>query len=412
MKACPTILIFVTMATVLTWGGNGKGAEPEPGLTAVTTALPHWRVRLAAITSKGQIAAISGATVQSWRQPGDIIMQSGGQTLRLATAQLLSLRRSVKSTAAVEPAISTWWLHLRTGDVFPGKPVASKSGKLTFCSAVFGGIHIPWDQIAALSRRRAVMTVNKSIHDHLRFRNGDRLSGAMLKFSRQRVQWKSMLGTISIPLARIAQIKLAQTLRFPIPRGPRIRITYRDGTVITATKMDWQGTHIRLNPVGLAAVSCGVADVTKIDILGGHLIWLTTLTPQQYIQIPYVGDAWPLEKDKNCIGETLRADGRVFAHGLGLQVAATLTYALAGRYTQLTFIPAMDHTARPWGTATVSVWADGKRLFVSKLLKPGAALHPVSLKVAGVRLLKFKVDGGTRFGVRGRVDLLDAALLK
>ncbi len=413
MKALPSILMSVAMATVLMLCGlSSQGAIPEKGLTVVTTAIPHWRVRLATMARNGYIAVLPAATIQAWRQPGDITLLSDGHTLHLSTVQIVSLRRNFKSAAMAAPAMSPWWLYLRTGDALPGRPALSKSGKLLFFSAVFGAIHIPWNQVAVLSRQRAIKTGNGSIHDHLRFRNGDNLVGTMLQFSPQKVLWKSTLGTISIPLARIAEIRLAPTLPPPIPRGPQIRITCRDGTVLTATQIVWHGARLRLQPVAMEAVTSGVDDVSTIDILGGQLIWLTALTPKHYEQIPYTGEAWPLEKDKNCIGQPLRADGRVFHHGLGLQVAAKLSYTLAGRYSHLTFIPAMDHSARPWGTATIRVLADGRQLFISKLLKPGAALHPVNLNIAGVRRLEFEVDGGTRFGVRGRVDLLDAALLK
>lgn len=339
-------------------------------------------------------------------------MQAGGHTFNLTPSGLLSLRRKVHSAKAAASEPAAWWLQLRTGDLLPGEPLESKAEMFVFHSMLFGAIQVPLDDVAALSRAKAPAYQTAPAHDLMHFINGDKLSGAMLRFSPPNVTWKSSLGTISIPLTRISAIILAQTLPPSIPHGPLIRLTGTDGTVLTTSSISWHGDQMRLAPVALTALSCALDAVRKIDIVDGNITWLTAMTPRRYIQTPYVGSTWPLMENENCAGHALRAGGKVFRHGLGTHVAARLTYDLADRYTMLTFIPAMDQSARPWGAGTVSVLADGQRIFTSNILTPGADLHPVMLKVHGVKTLQFQFTGTNVFGVRGRVDLLDAALLK
>ncbi len=389
------------------------GAPLMAGATAANTGgVPHWRVRLAAITKSGAIASVRSATVMSWTPQGNITIETQGKTLKFSIADVLSMRRINHGTPTTAATRAVWWLRMRTGDELPGNPLESKNGKLTFKSVVFGTLIVPLDDVEALSRTQDAATKSASAQDHLTFINGDTLSGTMLKFTPQGVQWNSSLGTITIPLARIKTIMLAQTLPPVIPGGPLIRVTCTDGTVMTATHITWNALAISFNPVALAAVTCGVDDVRKIDILGGRITWLTAIKPEHYVQTPYTGAPWPLMINKNSLGQALHTDGRVFHHGLGIHVAAKLTYALDSRYSTLAFIPAMDQSARPWGTATVSVTADGKRIFKSGVLQAGTALQPVMVEVSGVKTLKISVDGTNRFGVRGRVNLLDAALLK
>ena len=380
--------------------------------SAHAATIPRWHVRLAAITKRGDIATISSAIIKAWTRKGEVTLQAGGQTFHLTASGLLSLRRTAHSAKAATSEPAPWWLQLRTGDLLPGEPLRSRAEMLVFHSMAFGTIQVPLDDVAALSRTKTAAYQTASAHDHLRFINGDTLSGAMLRFSPPDVTWNSSLGTIHIPLTRIRTITLAQTLPPPIPHGPLIRLTGTDGTVLTTSGISWQKNQLRLTPVELTTLSCAMNAVRKIDIVGGNITWLTTMTPNRYVQTPYVGSAWPLMENKNCVGHALRADGKVFRHGLGVHVAAKLSYDLADRCASLTFIPAMDHSARPWGAGTVSVLADGRRIFTSDILTPGTDLHPVMLNVHGVKTLEFQITGANVFGVRGRVDLLDAALLK
>jgi hypothetical protein len=387
---------------------------PLNGATQVTTSdtVPHWRVRLAALTKAGAIEVLPTAILESWTPQGTLTLETSGKTRKLSTVDVLSIHRINSAAQPASATLTPWWLRTRTGDALPGVPLASKNGILSFKSIVFGTLNIPLTDVAAISRMRRLSSKGATAHDHLTFINGDKLTGTMLKFTSHGVKWNSTLGTITIPMARINSIKLAQTLPPVPPGGPLIRVTCTDGTVITAKHINCTTHQITLTPTALPAVRCGVHDVEQIDILGGHIAWLTAMKPEHYFQTSYLGAPWPLMVNKNCMGKALRAGGRIFHHGLGVHVTASLIYAVNDRYTTLVFIPAMDQSASPWGMATVRVLGDGKQIFKSRALQPGAVLQPVRVSLAGVKTLEIQVDGTNHFGVRGRVDLLHAALLK
>lgn|GEM_PF-5574265 len=412
MNFCPTYpracLFLAAMALV----GMTPLPLPAQSPAAQHAAAARWRVRLAALTPTGRIKTISSAKVIAWTPTGHITLQTPKKNINLTTRELLSLHRSNRATRNTTKASSAWWLHLRTGDVLAGNPTGSHGGELAFHSRIFGNITVPLDDVAGLSRKRNTPLRTGITHDHLQFINGDKLSGAMLRFLPQSVQWQSTLGTITIPLARMEGINLAQTLTPPIYYGPHIRITCAGGTVVTATALTWHRQALILTAPALPPMKCSVNVISKLDIMGGDITWLTDMTPQRYVQIPYVGTPWRLQTNMNCIGQALRANGRIFRHGLGTHTAATLAYNLGNQYTSLTFIPAMDQSSRPWGAGTVTVQADGKPIYTSSLLKAGDVLQPVLLPVKHVKILTFIIKGINAFGVRGRVDLLDAALLK
>ncbi|MGC8539384.1 MAG: NPCBM/NEW2 domain-containing protein [Phycisphaerae bacterium] len=407
-------VFYRLIITLLAVGGFFYAAPPlvaQPG-TAPAIRAPQWRVRLAALTPRGRIQSIDSAQVSLWTSGGHVRLLAAGNTVNLATPELLSLRRSDIVVPARNAGPPPWWLHLRTGAVLAGNPVGTSGGIIAFDSLVFGKISVPVDDVAGLTRRRNTPMLHGIAHDHLQFINGDQLSGAMLQVLPQAVQWKSTLGTISIPLVRIATINLAKTLAPSIYRGPRVGITFSDGTMVTASAVAWRGTTLVLTVPSLAAIRCGVGMIQRIDILGGNLTWLTDLAPQKYVQTPYVGTPWPLVKNANCVLRRLKVNGRVFRHGLGTHVAARLIYNLADKYSKLTFIPAMDQSSRPWGACKVVVQADGKTVYTSGILRSGELLPPVLLSVKQVKVLEFIITGIHAYGVRGRVDILNAALLR
>ena len=405
-------VFYLMVFMLLTVGGSIYLAHPlvaQPG-TAPGVAL-RWRVRLAALTPRGRIKSIASAQVALWTSSGRIRLLAAGKTVNLTTRDLLSLRRGTGAVPERTSGPSPWWLHLRTGDVLAGTPMGSSGGKMAFDSLAFGNMTVPIDDVAGLTRKRTTPMLQGIAHDHVQFINGDRLSGAMLRLLPQAVQWKSTLGTISIPLARIETIHLAETLAPRVYHGPRIRMTFTDGTMVTASAVAWRGPSLVLTVPAIRPLSCGVAMLKRIDIVGGNMTWLTALTPKQYVQIPYVGTPWPLATNASCVLRKLNVNGRVFRHGLGTHVAARLTYNLADKYTQLTFIPAMDRSARPWGSCKVVVQADGKTIYTSGILRCGELLPPVLLSVRQVKILQFIITGIHAYGVRGRVDILNAALL-
>lgn len=412
LNFCPTYLRACLLLAAMALVGMTPLPLPAQSPAAQPAPAAPWRVRLAALTPQGRIKSIASAKVTAWTPTGHITLQTPKKIINLTTRELLSLHRSNGATLNTTKAPSAWWLHLRTGDVLAGNPMGSHDGKLAFHSRIFGNITVPLDDVAGLSRKRKTPILKGITHDHVQFINGDNLSGAMLRFLSHAVQWQSTLGTITIPLTRMEGINLAQTLAPPLYHGPQIRITCAGGTVVTATAVTWHRQTLLLTAPALPPMTCGVNLISKMDIIGGDITWLTDITPQRYVQIPYVGTPWRLQTNMNCIGQALRADGRIFRHGLGTHTAATLAYNLANQYTMLTFIPAMDQSSRPWGAGTVTVQADGKPIYTSSLLQAGDVLQPVLLPVKHVKILTFIIKGINAFGVRGRVDLLDAALLK
>ena len=87
-------------------------------------------------------------------------------------------------------------------------------------------------------------------------------------------------------------------------------------------------------------------------------------------------------------GKPLRIGTAQFAQGIGTHAPAELVFSLDGNYRWLTFYAGVSADMTEKGSVTVEVWADGKKVFDTGVLRIREEPRYVSVPVTGVKELK------------------------
>jgi hypothetical protein len=89
---------------------------------------------------------------------------------------------------------------------------------------------------------------------------------------------------------------------------------------------------------------------------------------------------------------TLR--GVVYTKGLGTHAASTITYNLAGGYTNFISDVGVDDEVNGNGTVVFQVWADGVKIYDSGLVTGSSPVQSINVSVAGVQQLQLVATNG------------------
>jgi hypothetical protein len=98
-------------------------------------------------------------------------------------------------------------------------------------------------------------------------------------------------------------------------------------------------------------------------------------------------------KDSND-GEVLSIGGRTFRKGLGVAIDSEVVYNLNSRYSKLFSDIGVDDSVGDDGSVTFEVYADGRKIFESGVVRGSDAARSLSLNVSGVSELKLVTTNG------------------
>lgn len=394
--------VGVALMTFL-WVSLGRAADSQTQLYwNITTAEPA--------VGQQEFVRLNKVQIRHWNYPGQIVVRSPALgNRRLPTRDILAVRLR---NAVVVPAVSAWQLVLRDGDILPGYPMGTRHENIIFHAAGLGIVHIPFNAVAGLRRARGVAIRNSlADHDSLYFNNDSHLTGAVVKIGRNRLVFQSKLGNTTIPLSRVNHIVLGGVAVSSARPVLGARIAFLNGASLRTPKFNWSNGELALvDPAG-KTISVPINQVARVGIVGGRAVWLTDLTPTRIDQVSWIGDNRPMRKNRCVTGRPLQANGKFFAHGLGVHVNCSVTYKIGGIYKYLMVRPAMDASAGVYGRANVMILADGKVVYSGHHLLAGMANAVVRVPLAGVQRLTLKAVDAGRYGVRGRVDWLNAVLV-
>ena len=129
-----------------------------------------------------------------------------------------------------------------------------------------------------------------------------------------------------------------------------------------------------------------------------------------------LGMVWHPRMGRSVSGGPLRAEGRDWTHGIGVHAPSRLTWELGGEFASLRLLAAVEDPARRGqlkGSVRFRVWADGKQLFESGVVRAGeAVLRLPSLALTGVQQLVLEVDDAGDGPVMDRAQWLRPILLR
>jgi hypothetical protein len=373
-------------------------------------------------------------SVNTW-MPGEglSVSTAAGNLVKTASRDVVSL----VSERAKAAGSGKWTLTLRNGDVLDGEPVGVTGQALSFAVAELGTIELPIKSLAILqfkeSKLAASATGAAADKDVVKLRNGDQMEGIFLSLDADKLKLAS--GADSTP----AELELGHVDRVSFGGvtaaravGPlAARVTFVSGSVLTVPLSDKDGAFswsvgdvVVRDPAGKPRKT--TADqIVSLEVLGGRVIFLTELDPAKDKQVSYLDTQWPTQVNRNVLGQPLKAGKVIYARGLGVHTRSVLTYDLAaaggggeggaagsGGFETLMLRAGVDDSAAPYGEASLSVVLDGKVLWEGRNMKAGQVSEELRLPVKDGKMLELRAEPAGRLDVLGRVDWLNAALVR
>ncbi|HVX83852.1 MAG TPA: NPCBM/NEW2 domain-containing protein [Phycisphaerae bacterium] len=391
--------------------------------TLTATALParaDWHLTTADLSHQ------SGFTINTWTPDAGLsITAAGGKLQTLPTRDVVLLADDRQASPATGPDI--WRLRLRNGDLIFGQPQSMSGQSITIKTTDLGNVSLPLKAAVELLRwdgqpHRAPGPGHDQ--DVVYLGNGDTRKGIVVGLTPEKLQIAMGADNIqsSLDFSGIDSVAFGGVAA---PRGVpplSLRITTTAGTALTIPldkpgNFSWSIPAISFaDPAGPDPHKIVPDRIVSLEVLGGRLVYLSDIDPAKDEQSTFMGTSYPTRPNANVTGGPLRVAGTTYDRGLGVHTHSVLTYNLDGNFDTLTFRPAVDDSAGPQGEANLAVAIDGKIAWHADNLKGlgphAAAPEQVSLPIKGAHTIELRADSPGRMDVLGRVDWLDAALLR
>lgn len=324
--------------------------------------------------------------------------------------KLLVLERSNPAPLAA----SKWRVYLVGDEQILGEPIEMKGEDLRFKTAPLGEVNVPLKRVVAMVKAggSAGELPENRTEDQVTLANGDVVTGIISEFSATTVTVQRTGGeTTPVPMDAISRVVLASTGGNPEEQSRSFRVTLSDGTSISTPVVQLDGSRLRVEAFN-GKQGIPIAAVKSIEQINGPVVWLSSLTPQEDVQIPYYGDR-PRKSARNLtvLGQPLRFGSQTFARGIGVHSLSRLTYAVDPSFRVFRTQYAIDGEL-PWADVTVRVKLDGKTVHEQKNVKSGKLASVVSVDLNGAKTLTLEVDYGENYDVQDRLNWIEAAMLR
>ncbi|CAN5679761.1 hypothetical protein BH09PLA1_BH09PLA1_35770 [soil metagenome] len=348
----------------------------------------------------------------------DVAPVAGGEMRHVAREQFLELQRGI----SVAPTNSGRFIaHLVDGDRFSGDPVGSSGEIVNWNSRALGEIKLSMRNLRAIARTDA--TVDLAAHeprgeDVIVLSNGDSVRGVIASISASAASIQPSTGgeATNVPLESIAAMLFASA-GTAAPRtdelkpSARFRVELADGTSLSVLNPTLRDDALKLDGRAGALGSVPLSSVVSIEQVNGPVSWLSTLTPSENVQTPYLDLSWPARMDATVSGEPIRANGRVIRHGIGVHSYSRIAWPIDPSMLAFRTQYAIDGD-QPYADVTVRIKLDGKIAHELKSLRAGAVSPVVELATNGARTITLEIDYGANADVQDRVNWIESALLR
>ena len=289
-----------------------------------------------------------------------------------------------------------------------GKETSAPAAFLSYlCLSVPAGVD---DPVGFLSR----LEKTKRPKDLLFLKNGDRLEGTLVFPSRGSIYTLNQAErSVATPFEQVAVVAISTELQ----ARPRTKKVF--ASVVTTSGSRLQITKARLDPAGVtlaattlfgATFDIPLDQIAALDLRQGRAVFLSDLSPKEYVHKPFLGVPWPLAADANVAGGQLLLGGNYYDKGLGTHSQSRIRYVLDGNFRWFEALVGMDGHSGKRGQAKVSVLLDNRPALGPAEL--GQTPLPVRLDVRKARELTLLVDFASFGDVQGHVNWANARLLR
>ena len=328
--------------------------------------------------------------------------------------------------AAAAPAVAAkFTLALSDGDRLVGEPVGVAGESLTWAEPLLGAVPVPFARLVAMGRGGTVAVPSgddRPKQDVVTLANGDTVAGVFSGAAPGKLTVQPADGSpTDVPLAGVAKVVFASTGGAP-PATHAFRVRLADGSAVTASAVDLAGdlpasTVALTLPGGRVPVRVRLADVLGIEQLNGPVGWLSSRTPAESVQVPYLGGAmpWPARFDAAVDGSPLTSDGRPVAHGIGVHAYSRVTFPVDPGWSAFRTQYAIDSrrdVPRLLADVTVRVKLDGRVVYEQAHVRAGGPSPVVRVDLNGAKTLTLECDYGPDGDTQAHLNWLEPALLR
>jgi hypothetical protein len=328
---------------------------------------------------------------------------------------------SVSRPAGDQPVVpASFTLALTNGDRLIGEPGSVTNEKLTWLSPSLGNVPIPFSKLLCINRGLNLTVPDEQPkQDVATLANGDTVSGVFTNCVDLKVTMQADAGPTSLPLESIKRIVFAAAGTHGSNESARaFRIRLSDSSILTVADAKSDGTKLTLTLAGKNAptVEVPMTSVLGIEQLNGPVGWVSSMTPIENVQTPYLGGAatWPAKFDLSVDGSPLSFDGQLYDHGIGVHAYSRLTFAIDPQWKVFRTQYAIDsHRDEPrkFADVTVRIKLDDKVVHEEKHFREGILSPVVMLDLNGAKTLTLECDYGDAGDTQAHLDWLSAAFL-
>lgn len=334
------------------------------------------------------------------------------------------------------PGVGAGRLWLRDASVVPWtdlrSPTEGDQGVVVEHPCFDGPVRIRWDDVSGL----AAAEVPEGYPEALRSARSDRSllfargskgvqrlgvdvlgiaeQGIVMSFQgreRPPLSWDRVLGLV---LPRSGQPALGeQPQKVDGEPGLVVRLLLRGGGVLRGRLVDWANRRIRLEAPAYGQVTVHLRAVSRMEVVSGQRVWLSSLQPDSVEQQAALEKTWPWWVDRAPNGPGIRLGGRGWSRGLVLIPRTRIEFDLEGRgFRTFRGVLGIDERAGSAGHAILRVLGDGKVLFSTGPFAAGSLPRKVELEIEGVKRLALEADFGERLDFGDHCAFAGAALLR
>ena len=356
-------------------------------------------------------------TISSWSDQRMVIATESAQ--EIAREKIRSVLFERPNKKALTSGSLVW---LSNGDRIAARATSTKSEKLNVSWSLFGDTNpIPLERVTAVlfeipenaterNRLFADIQTTPPGSDLVMLSNGDRTNGNFQQLDSSFVSLEGTSGVLRLDRSRVRVIRMNPELTTSMKTpGRRTIVTLIDGSRITATAIDLNNETLKLNSIGLGAVTLSISSVVSCEFLGNRVVPIGDREPNKIEFTPYLSNAWTLVRNANCLHGPLTLRGSEFATGVGMHSQMSATYELKGNEIAFQSVVGIDDAANGNGSVIFAVEVDGNRVWTSEeITGKSAAVTIPSIPLKGNKRIKLIVEFGQYADVADYANWCDA----
>ena len=388
---------------VVVAGAGATVARAQDAWVLTTADFRNERVSLRAIGDNG--LTIVGADAKARNLPLDRLLQ-------------------IERVAAPRAASGKFVLVLAGGDRLAGEPRGVEAETLAWAAPSLGEMKLPLKSVVLMYRpgkSEPALDRPRGTEDVVTLGNGDTVRGILNTISDKSVAVQSASGDVSeIPVESIASIEFASAPGTGAGAGSNaatqragraFRVALADGSAVTAPSVRKLDENLVLALDDGSMRTLPFAAVAAIEQVNGPVLWLSSIVPNENVQVPFLDYSAPARMNQSVTGRPIRFGDRTYSRGIGAHSYSRITWPIDPSVRAFRTQYAIDGDM-PYANVTVRIKLDDRVAYEKADVRAGALSPVVLLDINREKTITLEVDYGQTYDVQDRFNWIEPALLK